>query len=144
MALAISFVLEWGFGFTPCLLCVFDRMVFFLLALVYLFACLHRPKGYTQLIYGLLALLLCLFGIALTGRHLWLLKQPHATACSSGLGYLFEILSLKEILEIVLNNASCTDAPTFLGLPLPALTMLSFILVALATLLPWYAKDKKG
>ncbi len=140
---ASSFVLQYGFALTPCVLCLLDRILVFVLIMLYTIAFLHNPKRVGVNIYCLLGVLFSGMGIAITARHLWLLHMPHneLEVCSPGLEYLLATLPFKEaMLSFLQNSPGCTkNTGYFLGLSLPTCTMLGFTLIALGNLLPWWA-----
>lgn len=142
-----SFIMQYGFKLEPCSLCIIDRVIVMGMTLLFLTACLHSPQRVWQLIYSLLGFAMALIGIAVTARHLWLLQLPpeKVPECGPGLSYLIDTMPLKEALTIVLKGSSeCTkNVPYFLGLSLPLWTMVAFILLAIASWIPWFLGRKK-
>src|SRR3546814_14483910 len=68
---------QFQWNLQPCPLCIFQRIAFAALALVLLVAGLHAPKGATgRRVYGVLALVPALAGIAIAARHVWLTHLP--------------------------------------------------------------------
>lgn len=132
-ALAFAVVLEYGFGLEPCPLCWLQRFAMLGVALVSLVGLLHGPNGWGRWIYALLALLAAGAGAGIAGRHVWLQSLPadQVPACGPGLDYLMDILPLTEVLRVVLRgDASCANIEAaFLGLSLPAWTLIGFVLL---------------
>src|SRR3546814_7224340 len=68
---------QFQWNLQPCPLCIFQRIAFAALALVLLVAGLHAPKGATgRRVYGVLALVPALAGIAIAARHVWPTPLP--------------------------------------------------------------------
>jgi len=142
-----SFILQYGFKLQPCNLCIIDRALIIVMVFMFCVAYLHNPKRVGQLFYALLGFLITLAGIAVTARHLWLLQLPSdkVPECGPGLSYLVETMPFHQALAIVFSGDSeCTkNVPYFLGLSLPLWTMVAFILLAVASWIPWFAGAKK-
>lgn len=145
-----AYILEHYFDLIPCSLCIIDRAIVVILFLFYTFAIWHNPAKIGQRIYAIVGFCLSLMGIAMTARHLWLihLNQESVPDCSPGWEYLIQTLPLNEALSaILMGSKECTQNMSyFLGLSLPAWTMIGFILLALGSLLPLLGsfRQKKG
>ena len=123
-------------GLLPCPLCIFQRIAFAALALVFLLGGLHGPRSAGgRGAWGVLALLAAGAGIAIAGRHVWLTHLPadQVPACGPGLDYMLEAMPLDGVVRQVLNaSGECAKVDwTFLGLSMPAWSLLWFILLAL-------------
>jgi len=142
-----SFILQYGFKLQPCSLCIIDRALVMVMVLLFLVAFFHNPKKVGQLIYGVLGFLIAVGGIAVTGRHLWMLQLPpdKVPECGPGLSYLLETMPLQEAFMVIFSGSGeCTkNVPYFLGLSLPLWTMIAFILLAIVSFVPWYWGRKK-
>src|SRR5690606_25853713 len=65
--------LQFSAHLEPCPLCIFQRIAFAALGLVFLLAGLHAPRGAGgRRGWGALALLAAAAGIGIAGRHVWL------------------------------------------------------------------------
>lgn len=122
-------------GLEPCPLCIFQRIAFAALAVVFLLGGLHAPRtpggrGF----YGVLVLVASLVGIGIAGRHVWLqlLPKDAAPACGPPLSFLQETLGPFEVVRKVLTGTgNCGDVDwTFLGLSMPAWSLICFIALA--------------
>src|SRR3546814_5132608 len=68
---------QFQWNLQPCPLCIFQRIAFAALALVLLVAGLPAPKGATgRRVYGVLALVPALAGLAIAARPVWLTPLP--------------------------------------------------------------------
>ena len=70
--LAYAIYLQLHDGLEPCNLCIFQRVAFAALGIVFLIGALHGPKRPAgRKSYGIAALLAALAGIAVAGRQVW-------------------------------------------------------------------------
>ncbi|WP_422732673.1 disulfide bond formation protein B [Methylomarinovum tepidoasis] len=137
--LAVAAWFQFVEGLQPCPLCISQRVMVLLVGLVFLAAALHNraPR-----LYGTLAGVLALGGAAISARHVWLqnLPEDEVPACGPGLGYVFEHFPLTETLRLLLSGTGeCSEVLwTFLGLSIPAWTLLAFLgLASWALWLGW-------
>lgn len=136
LMMAVALVLEHGFGLTPCPLCVFQRVAVIIAGLVFLIAMLHAPTSRLGgVLYGLLAALPVIGGIALAGRHLWLQSLPadEVPSCGPGLDYMLDVLPMQQVVSTVLSGSGeCAEVGArLLGLSLPGWTMIGFVVLLL-------------
>jgi disulfide bond formation protein DsbB len=122
----------------PCPLCIFQRVVFIAMGLVFLVGGLHTPRGNGRWIYAVLAALLALVGVAIATRHLWIQSLPadQVPSCGAPLGYLLETRAgnggLLGVIEKVLSGSGeCAKVEPILGVPMPAWSLLWFVLLGL-------------
>lgn len=130
---------QFQWNLQPCPLCIFQRIAFAALALVLLVAGLHAPKGATgRGLYGLLALVPALAGVAIAARHVWLTHLPadQVPACGPPLSFMMEVNPLTDVIRQVLTGSGeCATVDwAFLGLSMPAWSLLWFVLLALLVL----------
>lgn len=134
-ALIFAFILEYAFGLEPCPLCWLQRFAMLGVALVCLVGLLHAPAGVGRWIYAGLGMLVAAVGVGIAGRHVWLQSLPadQVPACGPGLNYLMDIMPLTQVLKVVLRgDASCANIEAaFLGISLPAWTLIGFVALIL-------------
>jgi disulfide bond formation protein DsbB len=134
--LGFALYAQHGLGLEPCPLCIFQRVALLVLALVLLVAALHGPGALGGRVYGALAGLCALAGIAVAGRHVWLQSLPpeRVPSCGPGLGYLLDTFPLGEALKQVFSGSGeCAKVDwTFLGLSMPAWVLAWFLLLGIA------------
>ena len=106
------------------------------MGLVFLVGGLHAPRSNSRWIYAVLALLLALIGVAIAGRHLWIQSLPadQVPSCGAPLGYLLETRvgngGLIGVIEKVLSGSGeCAKVEPILGVPMPAWSLLWFVLL---------------
>lgn len=118
-------------GLEPCPLCIVQRVLFAVLALILLVALIHNPRrSKGRRIYGALVTLTAGAGVAVSGRHVWLQSLPpdRVPECGPGLEFMLENFPLNRVVEMVLRGSGeCAETVwTFLGLSIPGWTMLAF------------------
>ena len=114
----------------PCPLCMVQRALMIVLALILAVAAVHDPKGRGRRVYGALVALAALLGTAMAGRHVQLQNMPadQVPECGPGLGYILDTFPLGEALALVLRGSGeCAEVQwTFLGLTIPGWTLAAF------------------
>lgn len=146
--IAYALYVQFGMLMLPCPLCILQRVAFAVLGLVFLLGGLHSPKGRVgRGVYGLLALVPAAAGAGVAGYHVWLQGLPPSEAplCSGmGLDYMIEAMGLMGALAKVFEGSGeCAKVDwTFLGLSMPAWTLVWFIGLGLGAL--WAAFKKRG
>lgn len=131
-------------GLEPCPLCVFQRIAFIALGLVFLVAAIHGPGRTAALAYGATGFVAAVAGAAVAGRHVWLQNLPadKVPACGPGLQYMLDQFPLTRMIEKVLSGSGeCASVDwSFLGLTIPGWALLWFVLLGVYLLwLSWRA-----
>lgn len=126
-------------GYEPCPFCIFQRVAMAATGLIFLAGALHGPRGGGRWVYGALAAVAAAVGIGIAGRHVWLQHLPadQVPACGPTLDYLLQMMPANEaIMTVLRGDASCAKITAqWLGLSLPAWTLLAFVGFALYALL---------
>lgn len=137
-AALIGFALysQFHLGLQPCPLCIFQRIAFAALGIVFLIGGLHAPRGAGgRRAYGVLALIAAGIGIAIAGRHVWLTHLPpdQVPKCGPPLEFMMETNALTDVIRKVLTGSGeCAKVDwTFLGLSMPAWSLTWFVLLAI-------------
>lgn len=131
--LGFALFTEYHWGMFPCPLCIFQRVAFIVMAFFFLLGALHSPRGGVRWVYTGGVLLGSLFGIAVAGRHLWIQSLPadQIPSCGPPLDYLFSAFPFAKVLQLVFTGSGeCAKVEPILGLPMPAWTLLWFIVLA--------------
>ena len=94
-----AFYLQYVAGLEPCPLCMMQRLVIYLLALIFLIAILHKPRLTGQRLYASLITLISLAGAGFASRQLWLQSLPpeEVPACGPSLDYMIDVLPWTEV-----------------------------------------------
>ena len=138
--LAFALYTQYFQALVPCPLCIFQRIAFAALGLVFLVAGLHAPRGRGgRRAYGVLALLAAAAGLYVAGRHVWIQHLPadQVPMCGPDLGFLMEAMPVTSVIRTVLTGAGeCAKVDwTFLGLSIAEWSLAWF--VALAAYAAW-------
>ncbi len=125
------FYLERTLFLEPCPLCVLDRVVLVTLGVVFLIALTHNPGSLFAKLYGLISIILCITGIGLASRHIWLQNLPkdQVPECGPDLNFMLETLPILDVIKKTLTGSgSCADVSwTFAGLTIPEQTLILFV-----------------
>lgn len=134
--LAYAIYTQLAGGLEPCPLCIFQRVAFAALGLVFLIGGLHAPRGAGgRRAYGVLGLAAAAVGIAVAGNHVRLQHLPpdQVPACGPGLDYMLESMPIVGVIRRVMTGSGeCANVDwTFLGLSMPAWSLIWFVLLAI-------------
>ena len=126
-------------GLDPCPLCIFQRIAFIALGVVFLAGFLHNPDGWGRKGYSGLAILVGLTGVGIAARHVWLQNLPadQVPECGPGLDFMLEVMPFTKMLETVFKGSGeCAEVLwTLLGISMPGWSLIWLILL---TLLAFY------
>jgi protein dithiol:quinone oxidoreductase len=119
----------------PCPLCIFQRIAFFSLGIVFLLGALHGPaKAGWRRVYGVLALIAAGAGILVAGRHVWITHLPadQVPSCGAPFEFMRQTMGpLKLIQKVMTGSGECAKVDwTFLGLSMPAWSLIWLIALA--------------
>ena len=121
----------------PCPLCIFQRIGFMALGVVFLVAALHAPARNGAKVYGTLLLLVAAAGAAIAGRHVWLQNLPpsQVPACGPDLSHMMGRFPFWEVVGKVLKGSGqCAEVGwTFLGISIAGWSLTWFVLLAVLT-----------
>jgi len=118
----------------PCPFCIFQRIAFAVLGVVFLIGGLHAPwQASTRGMYGVLAFLAAAIGAGIAGRHVWVqLFPPPIPSCGAGMDFMLQTMPVTGIIRKVLTaSGDCSNIDwTFLGLSMPAWCLVFFVVMA--------------
>jgi disulfide bond formation protein DsbB len=130
----------------PCPLCIFQRVVFFWMAVFAILAAIHDPGRLGQRIYAWLIVASAAIGASIAGRHVWLQSLPadEVPECGPGLNYMLENFPITEVLSSVLRGSgSCAEVLwTFMGMSMPKWTLIWYVGLGCVTLWVAYRRVK--
>ncbi|RLK56416.1 thiol:disulfide interchange protein DsbB [Stenotrophomonas rhizophila] len=123
-------------GLTPCPLCTLQRGAFMALATLYFLGSLHAPRSAkVRAGYVALSVVIALLGAGVATRHVWLQLLPadQVPACGPDLAHMLASWPLLDVLRQVLTGSGeCAVVDwTFLGLSMPAWSLLTYLALAL-------------
>ncbi len=129
-------------GLEPCPLCISQRIAILLTGIVFLLAGLHNPGVVGVKTYAILGTLTALGGGAISTRHVWIQHLPpeDVPECGPGLDYIFNNFPIIETLKLMLSGTGdCAKVDwMFMGLSMPAWTLVAFLLLATLSLLQFW------
>ena len=134
------FFLQRYMGFSPCPLCIFQRIGLMIMGGFALIAAIFDPKSK---IVRLLLWLGSLAGIGwaavVAGRHVWLQHLPadQVPSCGPGLDYWLDTLPMQQVFkEVFAGSGECASIEwTFMGLSIPEQSLILFSVLILVHLL---------
>jgi protein dithiol:quinone oxidoreductase len=131
--LAYAYYVQFQLGIEPCPLCIFQRFAFIAMAIFFLIGAVNDPNERGRRAYALLVLLSACTGITIALRHLWVQHLPPdpMAGCAPGWNYMVDNFPIAEaIKKAFTGHADCAEVNwTFLGLSMPAWTLVSFVLI---------------
>ena len=122
-------------GLDPCPLCIFQRVAFIAMGVVFFISFLHNPGRGGRIFYGLLATISGLLGAAIAARHVWLqnLPEDQVPECGPGLEFLLDAFPLQKVLETVLQGSGeCAEVSwTLFGISMPGWSFIWLIILTI-------------
>lgn len=137
------FFLQRYMGFTPCPLCIFQRIGLMIMGAFALVAALFHPKSVgVRLILWLGSLAGIGWATAVAARHVWLQHLPadQVPSCGPGLDYWLDTLPILQVFkEVFSGSGECASIDwTFMGLSIPEQSLILFsILLVVHGLILW-------
>jgi disulfide bond formation protein DsbB len=129
---------QYGLGYEPCPLCIFQRVAVIACGVVFLLGALHNPGRVGAAIYALLVVLFAGAGAAVAGWHVWVQSLPpdKVPACGPGLSYMMETMPFGEVLATVFKGSGECAAVDwrFLDLSMPAWVLVAFVVIVVVGL----------
>ena len=141
---ALALYLQVKDNLEPCPLCIFQRIAFMALGILFLLAALHNAQGLWRRIHGGLQFIAAATGAGIAIRHIWI--QNHAdevmAECGAGVAYLFEHFPLRKFLQLVFKGTGECSAIDWklLGYTIPELSLVAFVGLGVYALILAFAK----
>ncbi|MBU6248552.1 MAG: disulfide bond formation protein B [Xanthomonadaceae bacterium] len=132
--LGFALYAQYVWAMIPCPLCIFQRIGFVVMGLFFLLGAIHAPRSRVRWVYTGGVLLSAIWGVAVAGRHLWIQSLPadQVPSCGGDLSYLMSAFPFAKVLKLVFTGSGeCAKVEPILGLPIPAWSLLWFIVLAL-------------
>lgn len=141
--LITAIIFQFAGGLEPCPLCISQRIMVLVVALVLLVAVLHNPRTAAGIrIYAIAGGIAALGGAGVSARHVWLQLLPadQVPACGPGLSYMLDNFPLSETFKAMLSGTGdCAKVDwTLLGLSMPVWVLLCFLGLATLSILQWW------
>jgi len=145
LLLAYAYYVQYVDYLDPCPLCMVQRLVFFIIGLLFLLTWLKPPQFLFRKLFTVIISLVSVLGAAVSARHVWLQNLPadEVPACGPGLFYMLDNFPMGSVLqEILQGSGECAEVSwRFLGLSMPMWTMFCFLGFFLYTLI-WSKLEK--
>jgi len=142
--LAIAGYFQFIDHLEPCPLCILQRVFTLFVGVILLLAVIHNPSQFGIRGYGLLAGLAALVGAGISARHVWLQNLPadQVPSCGPGLNFMLDNFPLGEAIDMVMRGSGeCAEVLwTFMGLSIPAWTLVAFLSLASVSLAQVFRK----
>lgn len=140
--LAFAYYVQFQLSIEPCPLCIFQRIAFIAIGLVFLAGAIQNPGRVGRKSYALLMLLAAAVGTGISAYHLWVqhLGPDPLAGCTPGWNYWVENYSLryawaKTFEHAFTGHADCAEVNwTFLGLAMPFWTLVCYVLLGAGAL----------
>ena len=133
--LGYAFYVQFQLGIEPCPFCIFQRIAFAALGVVFLLGAVHAPRSpRARNAWGLLALVAAGVGMGVSGRHSWVqLHPPEMATCAPTWNFLVEQNSwLGVVRKVLLATGDCSSIDwKFLGLSMPMWCLVFFVAMGL-------------
>jgi disulfide bond formation protein DsbB len=120
-------------GLEPCPLCIFQRVGVAAIAVLFLLAALHHPRGWGAGVYGALISAAAVVTIGVAARHVYIQHLPEGSVpvCGASLDYLLGVFPLTDVIRKVLSGSGECAKITW---TLLTLSMPTWVLIAAAGL----------
>lgn len=132
---ALALAIQVHYNLEPCPLCISQRIIFMSLGVLFLVHAFLPPSSWLSKGLTVVEVLTALGGAGVAIRHWWLQvhKDEIIADCGVGFDYMFENFPLKKALTLVFRGTGDCAAIdwTLLGLTLPQLGLISFVLFGL-------------
>ena len=146
--LGFAYYLQYVKNINPCLLCIMQRLGYFLLAIICLAATLHNPRKIGQYIYAILGMLAALFGGNFALRQIILQNLPagKVPACAPSLNFMVHHFPLKQTLQnLFYGSGDCAAVHwKFFGLSLAWWSLLFFIVFFIAAAMLLFNRKQRA
>ena|SRR5208283_5020608 len=123
----------------PCPLCIFQRVAFIALMIVFTVAAIHGPARVGTYIYSFLLFIITFLGGSVAARQVWLqhLPEDRVPACGPGLDYMLDRFPLTLVLQkIFKGSGECAEVSwRFWGLSIAEWSLIWFILFTVLAVL---------
>ncbi len=144
VALSIAGYFQFIEHLEPCPLCILQRVGILVVGIICLLGFIHNSQGVMNKVYAVLISISALLGAAISARHVWIqnLPEDQVPSCGPGLNFMLDNFPLTQALDMVLKGSGeCADVLwTFLGLSIPAWTLVAFIVLFLMGLKQVFSK----
>jgi protein dithiol:quinone oxidoreductase len=136
--MSYAFYLQYVKELEPCPMCWFQRVALLAMALVFLIGAIVKTQTRGALWLAIGTLVTGGTGIALAARHLYIQSLPADSlpSCGMGITYMLDSLPFLDVFAKALKGSTeCNKIDLILGLPIPAWTLIFFVIAVIAAFL---------
>ncbi len=131
----------------PCPLCIAQRVILVIIAILSLIFAMHNPKNFLIRLYGILIGGFAIFGIKIAARHIWLMHLPpdqQPFSCGMPLDMLYKKIPIHSFIQYILKgDGECGKVNwTIFGMSAPVAVLVLCSVITLIALYIIFAKDK--
>jgi disulfide bond formation protein DsbB len=141
----VALLIQTKYHLEPCPLCISQRIAMMALGVVFLLGVLLNPKRSGRYLHAGLEVIAALVGAAIALRHIWIQANPDKvmSECGAGFDYMVRTFPASRVIELIFKGTGecATIDWTFLGLTIPQMSLIAFVVMALYSL--WLAMLKK-
>lgn len=145
LMLGYAYYVQYVEYLDPCPLCLVQRLVILIIGVLFLITFIYPPQAILRKVFTVLIVLVSLTGCAISARHIWLQNLPadEVPACGLGLQYMLENFPIGSVIkDLFSGSGECAEITwRFIGLSMPAWTLITFIGFIIYTIL--WARLKK-
>jgi disulfide bond formation protein DsbB len=133
----IAVAIQTQFNLEPCPLCVTQRIVFIVIGCLFLVFSFLKPNQVIKIVHFVSILITNIVGIVFAVKHIliqskWIIVPAE---CGIDLNYMFENFPLTEAFSLLFQGTGdCSEIDwLFLGLTLPQLALIAYIMFSILT-----------
>lgn len=145
MMLGYAYYVQYVDYLDPCPLCLVQRLIIFIIGLLFLMTFIYPPQAIWRKIFGAFIALFSIIGCSVSARHVWLQNLPadEVPACGPGLSYMLDNFPIGSVLkDLFTGSGECAEITwRFFGLSMPTWTLITFIGFIIYTII--WSKLKK-
>ena len=137
LLVGLALTIQTQFDLEPCPLCVSQRIVFILIGFIFLVFSFMSPTRLIKFIHLVSLLVVNIAGIVFAIKHI-LIQGKWITVpaeCGIDLDYMFENFPIREAFSLLFKGTGdCSEIDwLFLGLSLPQLALIAYIMLCVLT-----------
>lgn len=146
-AIGIALIMQYFFDMPPCPLCITQRIAMIAVGLLALIAFIFAKGPKRGMGFSILSAIAAGVGAIVAGRHVYIqnLPEDQAPLCGPTLEYMFKTRPMFDAIELLFRgDGHCADVHfQLLGLTLPGWTLVTFVLLIIASLYLFWKSLKR-
>ncbi|MCE2706517.1 MAG: disulfide bond formation protein B [Proteobacteria bacterium] len=145
LSIFYAFYVQYYQNIEPCPLCIAERIIIGIIAILAILFAVHNPQNFLLRIYGFIVGGFAVFGIKVAAKHLWLISLPadkQPLSCGMPLDMLYKKIPLNSFISYILKgDGECSRVNwTILGISAPTAVIILCSLVTIMSLYIIFAK----